>query len=144
MLAVPARPSDDASASETSRAATATALRWRVFIRPPRNGASSYVRARIIRSRKHMLFAATAAVIALVGGQVIDGYEGTPIHDGVVLLRGERIAAVGRRGEVEVPKDAQVIDTRGMSVLPGLMDMHVHLMILGHASYEHWDKTYIS
>jgi imidazolonepropionase-like amidohydrolase len=31
-----------------------------------------------------------------------------------------------------------------MSVLPGLMDMHVHLMILGHADYEHWDKTYIS
>ena len=30
-----------------------------------------------------------------------------------------------------------------MSVLPGLMDMHVHLMILGHADYEHWDKTYM-
>ena len=94
--------------------------------------------------------AATAAVaapaekptLALVGGQLIDGYEGPPIHDGVVLVAGERILAVGSRGEVAVPQGTPVIDTSGMSVLPGLMDMHVHLMILGHADYEHWDKTY--
>lgn len=81
--------------------------------------------------------------LALVGGQVIDGYEGPPIHDGVVLIAGERILAVGPRAEVAVPAGTPVIDTEGMSVLPGLMDMHVHLMILGHADYEHWDKTYI-
>src|SRR5262245_4551241 len=82
--------------------------------------------------------------LALVGGQVIDGYEGAPIQDGVVLIAGERIVAVGPRSEVSVPPGTTVIDTEGMSVLPGLMDMHVHLMILGHADYEHWDKTYIA
>jgi imidazolonepropionase-like amidohydrolase len=82
--------------------------------------------------------------LALVGGQVIDGYEGPPIHDGVVLIAGDRIVAVGRREEVTVPAGTTVIDTRGMSVMPGLMDMHVHLMIIGHADYEHWDKTYMS
>jgi len=82
--------------------------------------------------------------LALVGGQVIDGYEGAPIQDGVVLIAGERIVAVGPRSEVAVPPGTTVIDTEGMSVLPGLMDMHVHLMILGHADYEHWDKTYIA
>jgi imidazolonepropionase-like amidohydrolase len=81
--------------------------------------------------------------MALVGGQVIDGYEGPPIQDGVVLIAGQRIVAVGRRQEVTVPPGTPVIDTEGMSVLPGLMDMHVHLMILGHADYEHWDKTYL-
>jgi imidazolonepropionase-like amidohydrolase len=80
--------------------------------------------------------------LALVGGQIIDGYEGPPIHDGVILIAGDRIAAVGRRGEVEIPKGIPIIDTRGMSVLPGLADMHVHLMILGHADYEYWDKAY--
>jgi imidazolonepropionase-like amidohydrolase len=80
--------------------------------------------------------------LALVGGQVIDGYEGPPIHDGVVLVAGERIVAVGRRGEVPVPPGTPTVDTSGMSVLPGLMDMHVHLMIVGHADYEHWDTTY--
>jgi imidazolonepropionase-like amidohydrolase len=90
------------------------------------------------------LRAADKPTLALVGGQVIDGYEGPPIHDGVVLIAGERISAVGRRGEIAVPPGIPVIDTSGMSVLPGLMDMHVHLMILGHADYEHWDRTYMA
>src|SRR2546427_10276660 len=81
--------------------------------------------------------------LALVGGQVIDGYEGPPLRDGVVLIAGDRIVAVGPKNEVAVPPGTTIIDTEGMSVLPGLMDMHVHLMILGHADYEHWDKTYM-
>jgi imidazolonepropionase-like amidohydrolase len=82
--------------------------------------------------------------LALVGGRIIDGYEGRPIEDGVVLIAGERIVAVGTRSAVTVPAGTQTIDTRGMSVLPGLADMHVHLMIVGHGDYEHWDKTYRS
>jgi imidazolonepropionase-like amidohydrolase len=81
--------------------------------------------------------------LALVGGQIIDGYEGAPIHDGVVLIAGERIVAVGRRGEVEIPAGTPIVSTAGMSVLPGLMDMHVHLMILGHSDYKYWDLTYM-
>ena len=37
---------------------------------------------------------------------------------------------------------ADVISTEGMSVLPGLWDMHVHTMLNGHPDYDHWDKTY--
>src|SRR5688572_26728458 len=87
--------------------------------------------------------AAEKPTLALVGGQVIDGFEGPPIHDGAVLIAGERIVAVGPRAQVAVPPGTPVIDTSGMSVLPGLMDMHVHLMILGHADYRHWDTTYM-
>jgi imidazolonepropionase-like amidohydrolase len=90
-----------------------------------------------------VLPAAAKPTLALLGGQVIDGYEGPPIQDGVVLIAGDRIVAVGRSGEVAVPPGTPVIDTNGMSVLPGLMDMHVHLMILGHSDYEYWDKTYM-
>jgi imidazolonepropionase-like amidohydrolase len=79
---------------------------------------------------------------ALVGGRLIDGYGGIPIDDSVVLIEGDRITAVGRVGEVEIPRGAEVISTEGMSVLPGLFDMHVHLTIVGHSNYEHWDKTY--
>jgi imidazolonepropionase-like amidohydrolase len=82
--------------------------------------------------------------LALVGGQIVDGYEGRPIQDGVVLIAGERIIAVGPRSEVPVPAGVTHIDTRGMTVMPGLADMHVHLMILGHGDYEHWDTTYRS
>ena len=87
---------------------------------------------------------AAKVTLALVGGQVIDGYEGRPISDGVVLIAGERIVAIGSRAQVAVPPGTLTIDTRGMSVMPGMADMHVHLMIVGHGDYEHWDKTYRS
>ncbi|MGB3798246.1 MAG: amidohydrolase family protein [Lewinella sp.] len=79
---------------------------------------------------------------ALVGGTLIDGYGGTPIQNSVVLIRGDRIEAVGSQDEIDVPDDAEVISTEGMSVLPGLWDMHVHLMINGHSDYAHWDTVY--
>jgi imidazolonepropionase-like amidohydrolase len=84
-----------------------------------------------------------APTLALVGGQVVDGYGGPPIRDGVVLIAGERIVAVGPQSAVAVPAGTPILSTEGMTVLPGLMDMHVHLMILGHASYRHWDTTYM-
>ena len=81
---------------------------------------------------------------ALVGGTLIDGFGGEPIQNSVILIEGEKIVKVGTVGTLPIPKDAEVISTEGMSVLPGLWDMHVHLMINGHSDYEHWDKTYIS
>src|SRR5215471_15850101 len=69
--------------------------------------------------------------LALLGGRISDGDEGRPIDGGVVWIAGERIVAVGPRSQVTVPAGIATIDTRGMSVLPGLSDMHVHLMIVG-------------
>jgi imidazolonepropionase-like amidohydrolase len=80
--------------------------------------------------------------LALVGGTLIDGFGAPPIRNSVVLVQGERISAVGQVGTLPVPPGAEVISTEGMTVLPGLWDMHVHLMINGHSDYAHWDKTY--
>ena len=80
---------------------------------------------------------------ALVGGTLIDGFGGTPIRNSVIIVEGERIKAVGQVGSLEIPAGAEIISTEGMSVLPGLWDMHVHLMINGHSDYAHWDSTYI-
>lgn len=85
---------------------------------------------------------AAAPLKALVGGRLIDGYGGLPLENSVVILDGDRIQAVGRVGELAVPQAAEVISTEGMSVLPGLWDMHVHLMVVGHGDYAYWDKTY--
>jgi imidazolonepropionase-like amidohydrolase len=60
----------------------------------------------------------------------------------VILIEGDRIAKVGQVGTLAVPEGAELISTEGMSVLPGLWDMHVHLMINGHGDYAHWDRTY--
>src|ERR1051326_350871 len=81
-------------------------------------------------------------VKALVGGLLIDGYAGPAIPNSVIRIEGERISAVGQVGTLAVPAGAEVISTEGMTVLPGLWDMHVHLQIVGHADYDHWDKTY--
>lgn len=86
--------------------------------------------------------ASAAERTALVGGTLVDGTLGDPIRNSVILVEGERIVAVGSVGTLAVPADATVISTEGMTVLPGLWDMHVHLVINGHADYEHWDKTY--
>jgi imidazolonepropionase-like amidohydrolase len=80
--------------------------------------------------------------IALVGGTLVDGFGSTPIRNSVVLVEGERIKAVGQVGSLAIPAGVDVISTEGMTVLPGLWDMHVHLMITGHSDYSHWDKTY--
>lgn len=79
---------------------------------------------------------------ALVGGRLIDGFGATPINNSIILIEGERIKAIGQVGNFEIPEEAEIISMEGMSVLPGLWDMHVHLMINGHSNYSHWDKKY--
>jgi imidazolonepropionase-like amidohydrolase len=81
---------------------------------------------------------------ALVGGVLIDGFGGPPLSNSVILIEGERIQAVGQIGTLPIPPGTEVISTAGMSVLPGLWDMHVHTMLDGHSDYAHWDKTYPS
>src|SRR5438876_5305379 len=60
---------------------------------------------------------------------IFDG-ESAELHDGwVVLVRGERIEAVGPVGEVKAPADAKVIDLPGMTLLPGLIEAHSHVLL---------------
>jgi imidazolonepropionase-like amidohydrolase len=88
------------------------------------------------------LLIAQSNVKALVGGTMIDGFGGPPLRNSVIIIEGERIKTIGQVGNIEIPAGAEIISTEGMSVLPGLWDMHVHLMINGHANYAHWDKKY--
>jgi imidazolonepropionase-like amidohydrolase len=87
-------------------------------------------------------FALHAQTLVLAGGRLIDGFGGPPLDNAVIVVEGNKITAVGREGLVPIPPGAKVIDTNGYTVMPGIMDMHVHLMILGHGDYDHWDATY--
>ena len=71
---------------------------------------------------------ATAGAIAITGGTVIDGNGGRPLENATVLIRGDRIVAVGPAGSVEIPADAKRYDAAGKYVLPGFIDLHVHLV----------------
>lgn len=86
------------------------------------------------------LFAQTKA---LVGGTLINGFGNEPLKNSVILIEGETIIKVGNEDNTPIPENAEIISTEGMSVLPGLWDMHVHLMITGHSDYSYWDKTYL-
>lgn len=78
--------------------------------------------------------------LAIVGGRIIDGTGTAPIIDGIVLVEDDTIIAVGP--DVEVPTGATIIDADGMTVMPGLIDVHVHYDIVGHSDYDHWFATY--
>ena len=89
-----------------------------------------------------MAQAAPKVTMAVVGGRIIDGYGGPVLENGVILIAGDRIVSIGRVGELPVPAGATVIDANGHTVMPGLIDMHVHLHILGHGDYKRWDDLY--
>ena len=74
--------------------------------------------------------AESAGSTAIVGGTVVNLDGEAPIENAVILVEGERIVAIGEAGEVEIPKDAALIDASGAWLIPGLMNMHVHLGLI--------------
>ena len=81
-------------------------------------------------------------LMALVGGTLIDGTGAPPLRNSVVLIREERIERIGTVDAQPVPAGYDVISTEGMTVLPGLWDLHVHLMYAGHPNGRYWVDTY--
>ena len=65
-------------------------------------------------------------VKAIVGAAVVS-LDGSVVSDAVVIIEGERIAAVGPRSSTTIPAGAAVIRANGTFLVPGLMNMHVHL-----------------
>lgn len=84
----------------------------------------------------------TKGKIALVGGTLIDGLGSSPVYDSVILIEGGKIVATGTQSELAVPQEFEVISTEGKTVMPGLWEMHAHLMLAGHSDYKHWDVAY--
>lgn len=68
-------------------------------------------------------------VYLLKPAHIFDGESGQ-LHDGwVVVVRGEKIEAVGSAGEVKAPANATVIDLPGLTLMPGLIDAHSHVLL---------------
>ncbi len=67
----------------------------------------------------------------IAGATLIDGTGTPPVADAVVIIRAGRIAKVGTSSSVRIPRDARVINAAGMFLLPGLIDTHVHLEMVG-------------
>jgi imidazolonepropionase-like amidohydrolase len=68
------------------------------------------------------------AITVWKGGRLIDGNGIPPLEDSLIVARGERIDGVGRSSELTVPEGALVIDVTGKTVMPGMIDAHIHFM----------------
>lgn len=74
---------------------------------------------------------ASAADLALVGGAVFPQPGARPIPDAVLLIQGNRIAGIGPRGSLKIPKGARILDCSGASVVAGFWNSHVHITTSG-------------
>lgn len=72
----------------------------------------------------------TSGSVALVGGSVVDIDTGKSLKDAVVLIEADRIIAVGKAKDVAIPEDTEIIDVKGAWLIPGMMNMHVHLGLI--------------
>src|SRR5579884_2826213 len=80
-------------------------------------------------------------VVVIQGGTLIDGNGGAPVPNSVIVVQGNRITAVGRAGQVQVPAGAYVIDATGKWITPGLIDsMSFGTWMFGEA-YLHFGIT---
>jgi imidazolonepropionase-like amidohydrolase len=79
-----------------------------------------------------------ADVLVIDGGTLIDGNGGQPVADSVIVIRGNRIESVSRKGQAAIPAGAKVLNAAGKYVVPGLMDAHVHYAdYMGEAMVNH-------
>jgi imidazolonepropionase-like amidohydrolase len=67
-------------------------------------------------------------VHAIKAGQFIDGHGREPIQDAVVLIDGKMITEAGPAAMVKIPEGAEVTDASDKTIMPGLIDAHVHIM----------------
>ena len=67
-----------------------------------------------------------AGAVALVGAQLIDATGAPPVADSVVVVRDGRIESAGARDTTPVPEGAETVDLSGKSIIPGLVNLHVH------------------
>jgi len=81
------------------------------------------------------------AAIVIEGGTLIDGNGGTPLQDASVVIQGNRITQVGRRGQVQRPAGAREINAEGKYILPGLIDAKSNYASIYGEAYIVWGVT---
>jgi imidazolonepropionase-like amidohydrolase len=81
--------------------------------------------------------AAAPKVVAIKVGHLIDGKGGAPTGNAVILVKGDTIASVTPGGLV--PSGVEAIDLSNATVLPGLIDVHTHVLLNGDITAEDYD-----
>src|SRR5688572_24425726 len=80
-------------------------------------------------------------VLVLEGGMLIDGTGRAPVEDSVIVIEGSRIKAVGAKKSLSYPAGARVINAEGKTILPGLIDAHIHFLDFTPQLFLHFGVT---
>jgi imidazolonepropionase-like amidohydrolase len=80
----------------------------------------------------------TEKVKAIRCGKLVDGTGDLPVENGVVVIEADRIKAIGNASKVEIPPDAEIIDATGNTVMPGLIDAHLHFLGISSPNQATW------
>jgi len=67
----------------------------------------------------------------IMNSTLIDGTGKPPIQNSTVVIVGSKIIEVGQTGEIDIPKDAKILDVKGKTVIPGFIDSHTHFLLMG-------------
>ena len=81
--------------------------------------------AGFVHSQVHRFITPPGQVVAIRAGRMFDSRSGTLLSNQIILIRGERIAETG--SSVQIPREARVIDLTNATVMPGMIDAHVHV-----------------
>lgn len=73
----------------------------------------------------------SATVTAIRAGTLIDGKSDHPLHNQIIIIRGNRIESVADASSTKIPAGATIIDLSNATVLPGLTDSHTHIFLQG-------------
>jgi hypothetical protein len=79
--------------------------------------------------------------LVIQGGTLVDGNGGAPVANSAIVIQGNRITAVGRAGQVQVPAGAQVINAAGKWITPGLIDAKANWNWEYGEGFLHWGVT---
>jgi len=77
-------------------------------------------------------FAQNGQPLVLEGARLIDGTGGAPRENSAIVIQGDRIAAVGTAGQLTYPKGARVVDVRGRTIMPGIVNAHGHVGLVSN------------
>jgi imidazolonepropionase-like amidohydrolase len=81
---------------------------------------------------------ATAKQLAIKGKALIDGNGGPVLAEPIILLEGDRIAAVGTKDQVKIPHGVEVVDASHCTLMPGMMDLHIHLCMFNNRTFKNY------
>ncbi|HIM24860.1 MAG TPA: amidohydrolase family protein [Rhodospirillales bacterium] len=74
----------------------------------------------------------------ITGSTLIDGNGGTVLKNPAIVIEGDRIKSIGEAGKVKVPKGAEKIDAKGCTLMPGMMDLHIHLCMFNNRTFKNY------